>query len=167
MLIQPDIHELGDKRLDMAEGIAKAKEDNLRQAAKHKVPDQKLLEDAEMARGNLMSWRELIRRVKRINPEILFEKGGMPNAIAVRVIDPATKEKTYISGFYCEDLPEYSSLVVDEHGLPVRETRGWRTVLLSLIRAHHLDPEKVEVMFGPAVGQRTMLWDRSLQAHRR
>jgi len=166
MLIQTDKALLGDANLNLAEGIEKAREDTARQAAAFKIPDQKLLEDHEMALGRVLDWTELISRVSKLTPakQILFERGGVRNAIAVRIVERG--EKRYITGFYQMPLPEFSAVIVDDHGLPQREVRGWRTVLLSLVRAGALTENQVELTFGPATGKRSVLWDRSMQSIR-
>jgi hypothetical protein len=151
-----------------AEAIAKAKEDTLKAASANRVPDQAILEDQTMAKqaGYWLDWNELIRRISLLNPAILFQKGGAPNAIAVRY--PKRDEhgdvhQEYITGFYCESLPEYSSVTLDEKGLPHREIRGWRSVLVALIRAGALSKKQCDTIFGPAMGERSMLWYRHLQ----
>jgi hypothetical protein len=167
MLIQPDKNELGDLRLDVKEGAAKAHEDNKRMASVYKIPDQKLLEDREMAEGNFMDWKELVRRIHTLSPKIFIEKGGYPNALAVRIERKnweGKSEKEYITGFLMEKLPEYSSVLVDKNDLPKREVRGWRTVLQALIRAGALTQKQCDLTFGPALGQRAVLWDRAKQA---
>jgi hypothetical protein len=150
-----------------AEAVAKAKEDTLKQASANRVPDQAILENQKMAKqaGYWLSWNDLVARISRLNPAILFQKGGVENAIAVRfpkVVD-GEKKLEYVTGFYCEDLPEYSSVTLDHKGLPHREIRGWRSVLVALIRAGALTKTQCDTIFGPAMGERSMLWYRHLQ----
>jgi hypothetical protein len=151
-----------------AEAVSKAKEDMLEQASGHRVPDQAILEDQAMAKqaGYWLDYQELVRRISLLNPRILFQKGGVTNAIAVRY--PKRDEhgevvQEYVTGFYCESLPEYSSVTLDEKGLPHREIRGWRSVLVALIRAGALTKKQCDAIFGPAMGERSMLWYRHLQ----
>jgi hypothetical protein len=169
MLIQPDRNELGDKRLNEVEGLAKAKEENLALAAQNKIPDQAVLEDAKAALGMPLHPNELIRRIQRLNPRIIVEPGGVRNAVAVRTLafdtEIGKEEKKYITGFYIDmPMPEFSCVVLDNKGLPVKEVRGWRTVLLALIRQKLLTKKQCDLTFGKAQGQRTSLWDRQTQS---
>jgi hypothetical protein len=170
MLIQPDKNELGDLRLNIEEGVAKAKEDNIRMASQYRIPDQDLLSKVEMAVGNPMDWKDLVNKLLRLSTNIVVEKGGYPNAVAVRVIKKdefGETQKQYVSGFLMERMPEFSAIIKDENDLPKREIRGWRTVLDALIDTGVVTQKKCDLIFGPALGQRAVLWDRASQARNR
>jgi hypothetical protein len=162
MLILNDSAYLGDKMLSPEEGVAKLREGNLKLASAKKIPNQNLLENTDMALGNPMMPQELIRRIQKINPKIIVEKGGIPNAVAVRypVLDDEGKlTKRYLTGFYVDRaLPEFSSVLTDKNGLPTREERGWRSVLLALFHANVATYEELKAMFGEPNGQRNSLW---------
>lgn len=149
-----------------AEATARNKEINKQLASKNRIADQEILEDIEMAEGIQLHHNELIRRIQILNPKILIQPGGIQGAVAVRIPKYEFGEWTneYVTGFRLEPLPEYSSVTVDDNGLPHREIRGWRSVLLALIKAGALDRVKVDALFGPASGQRSGLWYRSLQS---
>ena len=151
-----------------AEAVDRAAEDTKKQAQQYRIPDQEMLENRDMARGWPMGWTELVRRISLLNSAIIIEPGGMPNALAVRIVDNSEKDekgqplRRYITGFYMESLPEWSSVLIDDQGLPTREIRGWRTVLACLIRAKALTLKQVELTFGKACGQRAAIWDRTV-----
>jgi hypothetical protein len=149
-----------------AEAVAKAKEDNKRLASKSRITDQDILEDHEAAQGIELHHNELIRRIQLLNPKILIMPGGINGAVAVRYpkFEFGEWSNTYITGFYLQPLPEFSSVTTDANGLPHREIRGWRSVLLALIKAGALDRKKVDALFGPARGQRSGIWYRTLQS---
>jgi hypothetical protein len=149
-----------------AEAVLKAKEDNKRLASAKRIPDQNVLEDHEAAEGIQLHHNELIRRIQVLNPKILITPGGIDGAVAVRYpkYEFGAWSNEYITGFYLQPLPEFSSVTVDVNGLPHREIRGWRSVLIALIKAGALEIKQVDALFGPAKGQRTGLWYRSLQA---
>lgn len=161
MLIQPDSNDLGDKRLDATENLAKLKEDNLKLASKFKLPDQTVLEDAKMAVGTPMDWHDLVRLLEKMNPKIKCVDGGMANAIAVRY--PAMQEDgvfglKYVTGFYKEVLPEFSNVSTDVRGLVVRENRGWRTVVLHCIYQGIVSYKDAVDVFGEPNGVRSGRW---------
>jgi hypothetical protein len=162
MLILNDSAYLGDKMLSPEEGVCKLKEDNKKLAAPCKIAGQSLLEDHDQALGEPMMPQELIRRIQKLNPKIVVEKGGIPNAVAVRypaVDDEGKPCLRYLTGFYVDrPLQEFSSVTTDKNGLPVREIRGWRTVLLALFHANAATYEQLKAMFGEPHGQRNTLW---------
>jgi len=170
-LVVTDRNELGDKRLNEVEALAKIKEENKRLTDKNRIPDQDILEDKQAALGLPMAPSELIRRIQKLNPRVMVELGGVKNAVAIRYAKrnaDGESEKEYVTGFYIDHpLPEFSSVLVDGKGLPVRELRGWRSVLLALVRQKILTLKQVELTFGHANGQRAVLWDKQTQAERK
>jgi hypothetical protein len=176
MLIQVDKNELGDKRLDPKEGVAKLKEDNRKLAAKNRIPNQSLLEDVDMAVGNPMAPAEFIRKIRLLSNDIIVEQGGIPNAVAVRIIATdddkesptyGQKIKKYVSGFYVDRmLPEFSAIIPDHLGQAKREIRGWRSVLLSLWRSKVVTLRQLVAVFGHPNGQRNSLWMQQTREQR-
>jgi hypothetical protein len=166
MLIQPDSSELGQHRLDAADNLQKLKEENLKLAAKFKLPGQEILENTEMAVGTPMDWHDLVRLLEKMNHKIRCVDGGMANAIAVRY--PAMQEDgvyglKYVTGFYKEVLPEFSSVSTDKRGLSVREHRGWRTVVLACIRQGIVSYKDAVDVFGEPSGVRSGRWHEILR----
>lgn len=168
MLIYDDSSSLGDKKLNEVEGTARIKEDTLSKREKFKHPQHDILINHEMAEGNSMEPAEFIRRLQALDPSIIVEAGGIPNACAVRVIcwddNPNSDEygkfiRKYVSGFYTDrKLPEFSSLIVEDDFTPRREVRGWRTVLLQLINQKVVTYKQVKTAFGDPSGKRNSLW---------
>src|ERR1039458_8096558 len=166
MLIQPDKSQLGDSHLDEVENLSKLKEGNAVRTEKLKVHDQATLENKDMALGTPMGWQDLVRLLAKMNHKIICEDGGMKDAIAVRY--PAMQEdgvygKKYVTGFYKEVLPEFSHITTDERGLPKREVRGWRTVVLALIRQGIVSYRDAVEVFGEPNGVRSGRWHELLQ----
>jgi hypothetical protein len=164
MLVKADASLLGDKNLQDKEAVAKLKEENAALAAQNRIPDQDILEKREMAMGLMLPPNEFIRRLEKLNPAIIIEAGGVRNAVAVRYPkrqEDGTLHKDYVTGFYVDaPLPEFSAVVVDNRGLPVREIRGWRSVLLALYRQKIVTMKQVELIFGRPSGQRAILWEK-------
>ena len=164
MLVKADKSLLGDKNLQDKEAVAKVKEENKALASQNRIPDQDILEKREMAMGLMLQPNEFIRRLEKLNPKIIIEAGGVRNAVAVRYPkrqEDGTIHKDYVTGFYVDaPLPEFSSVVVDNKGLPIREIRGWRSVLLALFRQKIVTMKQLDLTFGKAMGQRAILWDK-------
>lgn len=183
MLIQTDIEELGDKRLNPDEAVYREREELLKLAATRKISGQAELEDAERSCGPRLSWQEVIRRLRLCNPQLQFHDAQVSRDIAVyrpknRVEleadryerDPEKREwwndHKYVGGFPKQDLPEYSHVILDSSNLPVREIRGWRSVLMSIIKANGITYASAVQQFGEAIGHRSGRWHEQLKAHK-
>jgi hypothetical protein len=157
MLIQTDINELGDKRLSPEEALAKLKEENAKKTAEYRIPNQAVLEDQLAAIGQAMPYQTFIKKLKSIQPRLIIEDGGIEGALAIR-----NYAKEYLTGFYKDVLTEFSFVTTDTRGLPVRESRGWRSVLISLIKQHVISYRTVVKEFGEPWGSRSNLWHEEL-----
>lgn len=166
------LHEI----LSPEENVSKQKEEIRNSREKLKHPRQEILNNIDMAVGAPMQPTEFLRRLKKAGPHLLIEQGGIHNAVAIRTPvaddDPLSptfgqQVKKYVSGFYTDRiLPEYSSFVNDHTGVPRREVRGWRTVLLMLIGCNALSYTAATKEFGEPQGQRNILWREQTQERR-
>lgn len=194
-LVEVDITELGDKKLNPEESLYRERELALAQAAKCKIGGQKELEDVERSSGPRMPWQEVIRRLLICNPAIRV-KDGTPGNVAlyfkkrsdeytevdeVLLHSPAAARTLnipvpaddffihhkYIGGFERHPMPEYAHVSVDSSGLPLREYRGWRSILISLIKERVITYGSAVAHFGnPEGDSRSGRWFEQLQKHR-
>lgn len=179
MLIQPDSSNLGDKKLNPEEALAKSKEDTRRmqQAKGLLLYKQEELEDASRGDGPKLYYKELIQRLEKLNPQLLI-RDGAPGNIAVYVLktreqreadgnDPNApdwyNDHKYVTGFPCDWISEYSTITVDERGLPKRHQRGWRSILIDLIKAHGITYSNAVKEFGEPTGERSWRWNDQLR----
>lgn len=167
MLIYDSSESLGDKRINLEEGLAKIKEDNQKIVDTKKIPNQSLLENADMAMGTSMQPSEFLRRIQKINSGLVV-KPGVPGAVAVYYptydSDEGKTVLKYVSGFYVNEMmQEFSHITTDSKGLAHREVRGYRTVLLSLIGQGILTYPQVKAAFGEPFGQRSILWNEQMR----
>lgn len=174
-MVFADASHLGDRKLD-AEGVMERELENTRNMnQKYRHPDQDNLEKQERSAGPRMEPSELIRRVKQENSELIVRDGGLPNTVALYVyVKPHLRTEgsedepfAYVAGFVREPLPEFSHLVLDDRGLPKREYRGWRSVVIALIKSKALTYEQAVRQFGEPTGQRAYRWFEELKGHRR
>lgn len=181
MLVQTDINELGDKRLNPEESVHRERESLLKLASTRKIAGQEELEDAERSAGPRMAWQEIVRRLRLCNPKLHFadSQGGSSLAVyrqktrgelAEHIWDREKhdwwNEHVYVGGFPKEDMPEYSHVILDTSNLPIREIRGWRSVLIALIRGHAITYQQAVKQFGEASGQRSGRWHEQLRSYR-
>lgn len=183
MLIQPDRNELGDKRLDPAETVAKKRQECLDMAAKKRLPHQEDLEDQTRALGPRLQFAEMVAKLKRIVPAMVV-KDGLPGNVALyfprnrKELEEATlawqNDKDtfflsykYVGGFPKTELQEFSTVDVDNAMLATREHRGWRTVVLTLIKQGVVSYNAVVREFGDVGSdQRGWRWREQLRPWR-
>lgn len=180
MLWQIDRTELGDAKLDAKENVAKLRELALKDASKYRIENQDELTDAKRSEGRRLSHTEILGRLQRLVPD-LTAKEGSPGNLAlycprtVDQVDAAIREGSggsgndlfflmnrYVGGLPKEELPEWGYLDIDTSLLATREhLRGWRTILIGLIRAGVLSYDAACAEFGdPATDPRAVQWMR-------
>lgn len=95
----------------------------------------------------------IISRLRKLNSNLWFEVAEADsNKMGVYIMRPDMKggrEKQFITGMERELSPEFSVRVTDEQGKFKGEIRGWRTVLMKLIRAGHISEAGAYRLFGP------------------
>ena len=175
MLIQPDIHELGDKRLDPKESVAQKREECLSMAARKRIHKQDELEDADRAFGPRISSGEMVRRLRKLIPTLKFLKGSPGNIAVYAPRDRGEVEARfyewyqeqeeassrgrkrqdrffldykYVGGFPEGELQEYTTIDIDNANLGTKEHRSWRTVLIALVEQGLVSYTRVVKEFG-------------------
>lgn len=173
MLVETDIHELGDKRLNPEEAVIREREDLLRNASRNKLSAQKELEDPSRSGGPRIQFSEFCSKLRRAIPEIRVVRGSPGNVALYFPRDHKEYESAaaewegrdrffltykYVGGFAKDDIHEYSHVILDSSNLPIREVRGWRSVLLALLEQGTVSYRKLIKEFGEAHGKRAWRW---------
>ncbi len=176
-LVQTDIHELGDERLNPEEAVHRERESLLKLAATRAIPGQKELENPDRSSGPRIYWRELLKRLQRMAPGLRFKDSSVDGKVTIALYYPKTdaekindgsfvtiavtdrekfhRDHKYVGGFDKDYLPYYSHVTLDSSRLPVREVRGVMTVLLMLLKSKVITMEQVRKEFAdPAQDQR-------------
>jgi hypothetical protein len=180
--VETDIRELGDGRLSAAEACERETESLLAIEAKKRIWMQDELEDPERQSGQRLNWTEVIRRLRRCNPGIVPYESNTPGDIALLVRKKPheftaadaelpngfLRDHKYITGFPRQELPEYSYVTLDSSLLPTREVRGWRSVLLSLVRSGVISyPAAIQEFGDPRGDQRSTRWSEQTKEFRK
>lgn len=181
--VETDIRMLGDTHLSPQESVIREREKCLKDASKFRIFGQDELENPERALGPRLQYTELISRLKSIAPELKAVDGSEGNialyfprtqrdyADTLREWDYSQKGKDdkffqahrYVCGFPKQDLPEYSTVDIDTSLLPTRERRGWRTVLITLIKQGVITYSDAVAQFGDVgTDQRGWRWSEQL-----
>src|SRR5690348_13218553 len=178
MLWQTDKAELGDQRLDPKENVAKLREICLKDASKYRIGNQDELTDAKRSTGARLNYTEILTRLQKIVPDLVAKEGSPGNLAlycprTIDQVDAAIREGSggsgkdlffllnrYVGGMPKEELPEWGYLDIDTSLLATREhLRGWRTILIGLIRAGVLSYDAACAEFGdPANDPRNVEW---------
>src|SRR5579871_748149 len=149
MLVVPSPDYLGDKRLNAKEALLKTYADTDRRLEKYRLSDHNELTKVEKRLGTRMSHTELITKLRKLNPNLHFEDSmNWPNGVGVYYKDHEGNKKYAGTGFEKGYLPEYSYILTDAADLPTKEVRGWRTVVMRLLKAELLSWRQVVRVFG-------------------
>lgn len=168
---------LGDKHLDEKESVIRERERAINQASKCKIGGQAELENSDRSAGPRLHYSEIIRRIQSLNPRIAI-RDGMPGNVAIyrpkrreeyndaeREMRSAPRDEqwfwdhVYVSGMLKDWLPEYAHVTLDNAGLPTREVRGWRSVLIALVKSGAITRRGCNELFGdPSGDKRSGRW---------
>lgn len=130
--------------------------------------------------GRPLLTSEFMRLVKRLNPNVGSEPAIQDPSKHVLYVEESfrndamgwERRKRYLCGMEAQIMPEFSvrlwkwDKMPDPSGLPqwvdvkkpTGEMRGWRTVLVRLMKERLVSPAGVEQLFKIAVGRSSMYW---------
>lgn len=173
---------LGDRLPRDKDSIAqKIEQTKNERQARSKGDFQDLLANKDMAAVNTLRPFDFIRRLQKLNEGLLFGV-GMPGCVSVWVMalddipDSPTFQQLVPTAIACGfridgPLNEWSSLDVDKWGVATREgdngkDRGWRTVLIRLIKGGFLKYQAVKAEFGEPTGPRADYWNMQMREYK-
>lgn len=162
-------------RLSTMEHICRLRELN---ASSHAIKRQRWqhqedYRNDEARVGRLLHHSDFLYKLKKLVPSLFITEGRVIGDWAIFQTYPGPQSKLdgreweYL--FYCHMgyIPEFSIYEFNERDIPQRESRrGWRTVLLRLIKKGLLTEETCNKVFGKAEGVASVVWQRSLYNHR-
>lgn len=163
-------------RLSTAEHTDRLRELNYSSEAlkRQRWDDQEELKDDTSRLGRPMKHSDFLGVVQKLVPNLYITEGRLVGDLAIFQIAPCPQDKwggkdfNYL--FYCPSgiLPEFSQYQFDEvRNIPIRESkRGWRTVLLRLVKAGLLDEATCNKIFGRAEGPAASRWNKQLWQYR-
>jgi hypothetical protein len=111
-----------------------------------------------------MSSGDFISKLRSVCPNLLFRDGNVQGDVSVCAV--RGNELRYICYFTRGRMPEFEIVITNEQELPVSQKRGWRTVLLRLIKAGLLTEEQARKHFGIPSGGPAKWYLEELQAMR-
>jgi hypothetical protein len=132
-----------------------------------------LTTDASAQLGRPLTRKMLIERLSKLNPNLVFEQSrNYPDIGAVYVLDPTAnltdpdercRGRRHIVGMEWTGLsPEFTTrrIGMDQWGKPQMkgQIRGWRTVLVRLIKERLIAVAETERVFSIARGRESKRW---------
>lgn len=172
--------QLGDKHLDPKEAVAREREELTKAIAPRKAYGQEELDNSGRSQGARLYYSVLLRKLKTVYPNLLV-KDGIPGNVAV--YRPKTEsekindgydlsrpqwhnESRYVTGFPKDWIPEWGHYLNDTDGIAEREVRGWRSILIAMIKQGLITYAAAVKEFGnPEHDQRSRFWFEQLHEY--
>lgn len=162
-------------RLSTSEHTARLKELNYSSHAtkRQRWANQEDYENDVARIGTPLHHSDLLRKLRKLVRSLYIMDGRIIGDLAVFQTFPCPQPdldgRDFKYLFYIPTglMPEFSQYEFDERDVPIRESkRGWRTVLLRLIKLGLMSEERCDREFGSARGEASIVWYRQLYAFR-
>lgn len=130
------------------EELLKLWEDTDKMIDGQRYEDQESFKNAEKQMGKLMHSSELVRRIQKLNPDLIVEDSKAVSGCAgFYLVRNGVKEWTNAS-FRKGHIPEFSIISTDTADLPTKIQYGWRTVLVRLLKCNAISWQQLLDTFG-------------------
>ena len=150
------------KRIAGQERLDGYKADTHKMLDRYRLSDHEELKKSEKRTGQMLFHTDLIRRIEKITHKRVWAEDSKHDTNVCGFYTTATNPdktsadfgkpvKKFICAFDKGALPEFSHIITDERDLPIREKRGWRTVLTRLMQAKALTWPQVVYGFGDGI----------------
>jgi hypothetical protein len=148
------------KRLARNEIAGFIKEDRARMIAPTRNPEYEEMTGVGRL-GKVMHHSELVSKLQKVVPNLVVWPGNIAGDISLyRIYGEQVDFICYSNEGW---LPEFSIVEFNKDMQPIHERRGWRTVLLRIIKFGLLTEELAEKTFGrPSSPQQARFWARRL-----
>jgi hypothetical protein len=164
-MCQECVDDLYNSRLGRSEVESYLNESEERRLQQYRLPGQEERKDNPSRWGRVMHHTEFVHQLGKSIPNLHVRDGNLPGDISLfQVLDNRLNYICYTNSGY---LPEYSIVHTNEKNLPIKEQRGWRTVLLRLINSGVISEADALKYFGhPTNGEAANFYLEELQAIR-
>lgn len=129
MLIDPS------KKLSLSESLVQKREQTNKALDRYRLDDHDDLKNINLRIGSPMLSNEFIGRVEKATKRRIWAENSYRDSSIAGFYTTKNGEKTYICSFQKGAMPEFSIIVTDAADLPIKEQRGWRTVLTRLLQS--------------------------------
>lgn len=136
-------------KLSAAEKLQRSYQDTDKALMQYRLSDHDDLKDAEKRMGRPLMSNDLITRVEKLTNRAVWAEDSYRDPENIAGFYTVNKrEKVLICAFDKGPMPEFSIILTDAADLPIKEKRGWRTVLTRLLQAGALTWDQVQYGFG-------------------
>jgi len=134
----------------------------------YRLSDHEQLKDAEARLGAPLTHAMLIQRVLKLNSNLWAEDSINDSSVVGLYRRDQEGNKEFLVAFDKGWMPEFSIIFTDAADLPVKEKRGWRTVLIRLLKKRALSWAQVKSVFGDVHGthERNTRWRQETRPYR-
>lgn len=122
------------RKLSLKEALAEKQELTRKALLPYKLADHDDLKKAEVRLAHGMYHNEFITRIEKATGRKVWAEDSYRDSSVVGFYTIKNGEKSYICSFNKGFMPEFSIIETDDRDMPVREHRGWRTVLTRLLQ---------------------------------
>lgn len=136
------------KRLSPQEQLLRSYEDTDKRLERYRLSDHNDLKNARKRLGQPFTHRELIQRVEKVTNRRVWAEDSLHDPNVVGFYYTKNGQKAYVCAFDKGMLPEFSIILTDTADLPIKEKRGWRTVLTRLLQTGAMSWSEVVYGFG-------------------
>ena len=145
---------------EIDEATKQAREDNMNAVRKYRFTHQE--DYVDWVPGRILWLGDFLSMLQQIRPDAFYAEYAIQGRRGIGFIINGKPEYSGVS-IGNGNCPEWSQLRVDARGLPLSEKyRGWRTVLLALIKRDIITVEQCDAVFGKPTGPRSRPWYRTL-----
>lgn len=114
----------------------------------YRYPDQDSFKNVEKQTGKQMWWRDLVKNVLKLNPDLFIEDSwGAPGCAGFYKMVGGEKKSTGAS-FRKGFIPEFTIMGADSADLVTSFTWGWRRVLIMLLKSGDLKWAQINRIWG-------------------
>lgn len=173
-------HQLGDAHLNWEELAVREREGLLKDVSGRKAYGQDDIDKSDRSAGPRMYYSVLLKKLRNIYPAMLVKDGIFGHVACYRPKTDAEivndgydlavpkwyNDHKYFTGFPKEPIPEWGHYVNDTDGIALKEVRGWRSVLIAMIKQGLVTYDSAVEEFGdPIHDQRSKYWFDQLKQY--
>lgn len=137
--------------------------------------------DAKRRMGKVMHHSEFLRRLRSLMPNVIVERGQVNGTLSLyqpvntpvrEAPDYKGSEKwyftkpVYIGWIHLGEMPEYEIDVLNDVQIPIRQKRGWRTILLRMIVKWNYEKLVIPMPGGLEIKEKEDIWGRKVRQSR-
>jgi hypothetical protein len=136
------------KRISAKEALVKIKAENYQAGEQYRLSDHVELKNSEKRTGQMLYHTDLIRRIEKITHKRVWAEDSIHDKAVCGFYTQHEGVKKFLGAFDKGPLPEFSHILTDDRDLPIKEKRGWRTVLTRLMQMKVITWPQVVYGFG-------------------